>query len=554
VFPRGITFFLLLSYFSEAGRDKEEHRELKSWMKWGAALVVTSLMAAAGIYLAYTWWLAEPVLAVAPELEIARVQRGPMTVTVRAVGAVAAPSEVTLNFGIGGRLTELMVEEGEVVQAGNVLARLDTMDLELLVDRAEAALDLTRAQLARTKVGATEAELSSAEASLAAAQANYEEVRAGPLAAELASAEAALKSAETSYRQLLVGPTGDERTVARANLEKTEITLQAAQAEYDEFAWQQGFEASPQAATLHQATIDYQQALARYNLVLAGPTSDQLDRAQAQIAQARAQLERVLAGRTGAALESAAAQVARAQAEIDGLRNSPTPEELSIAQAQVLQAQIGLEQARRQLDYATLTAPSPGTVMAIGANMGQSVSAATPVIVLADLSHPELKVGVNEMDIGQIQLGQSATILLEAFPSHELKGRVSKIAPLPTAMAGVVNYPVTIELNEHDVAARPGMAAQAEITVSERADVLLVPRAGLRPRGGEWVVWVQRGGRVVGVKVEIGHIQGRAVEVLGNLAEGEEVVIGTAASSTGQGYGLLPRGLFRSAGTMRRAD
>jgi len=547
-------FFLLLSSFSETSRDKEGHREVKSWMKWGAALVVTALMAAAGIYLAYTWWLAEPVLAIAPKLETARVRRGSMVVTVRAVGAVAAPSEVTLNFGIGGRLAELMVEEGDVIQAGDVLARLDTTDLELLVARAEATLDLSQAQLARSQVGATEAELASAEASLAAAQANYEEVRAGPLAAEQASAEAALKSAETSYRQLLVGPTEDEKTVARGNVEKAEIVLQAAQTEYDEFAWQLGFEASPQAAALHQATIDYQQALASYNMVLASPTSDQLDRAQAQIAQARAQLERVLAGRTGAALKSAVAQIAQAQAQVERLRNSPTPEDLAIAEAQVRQAQIGLEQARRQLDYATLSAPSSGTIMVLGANIGQSVSAATPMVVLADLSRPELKVGVNEMDVGEIQVGQSATVLLEAFPSQELKGRVSEIAPLPTAMAGVVNYPVTIELDGHDAAAKPGMAAQAEIIISERANALLVPRAGLRPRGAEWVVWVQRDGRVVGVEVEIGHKQRRAVEVFGNLTEGEEVVIGTAASSTGQGYALLPRGLFRSTGMMRRAD
>jgi HlyD family secretion protein len=448
----------------------------------------------------------------------------------------------------------LLLKEGELVQAGDVLARLDTTDLELVVNQAEAALDLGRAQLARTQVGATEAELFSAQASLVAAQANYEQIQAGPLAADLAAAQAALKSADTSYRQLLVGPTEDEVTGARGELEKAKLVLQAAQTDYDEFAWQQGFEASPQAAALHQATIDYHQALASYNLALAGPTSDELDKAQAQIAQARAQLEGVLAGPTGAALETAAAQVARARADVDRLRNSPMPEDLAIAQAQVRQAQIGVEQARRQLSYATLTAPSSGTVVDIETNIGQSVSAGTPVVTLADLSHAELRVGVNEMDIGEIREGQSATILLEAFSSHELKGRVSEIAPLPTVMAGVVNYPVTIELHDRIVAVRPGMAAQAEIIISERADVLLVPRAGLRPRGGEWLVWVQRGERVVGVEVELGQRQDRVVEVEGNLAEGEEVVIGIAASSTGQGHGLLPRGLFRSAGMMRRAD
>jgi len=343
--------------------------------------------------------------------------------------------------------------------------------------------------------------------------------------------------------------------VARANLEKAEIALQAAQAEYDKFAWQQGFEASPQAATLRQATIDYQQALAKVNLALAGPTSDQLDKAQAQIAQARAQLERVRAGSTSAELESAAAQVARAQAEVDRLRNSPTPEELAIAQAQVHQAEIALQQAKRQLSYATLVAPGSGTVIAIEANVGQSVSVATPVVILTDLSHLQVKAAVNEMDIGQVQEGQRVAMRLEAFPDRELEGRVSEIAPLATVTAGVVNYPVTIELADGNVPLRPGMAVQVEIIISEKADALLVPRAGLRPGRGKWVVWVRRGGRVVGVEVEIGHRQDRAVEVFGSLAEGEEVVIGSPSFGTEQwGNRLLRRGLFQSVGIIRRAD
>ena len=68
-------------------------------------------------------------------------------------------------------------------------------------------------------------------------------------------------------------------------------------------------------------------------------------------------------------------------------------------------------------------------------------------------------------------------------------------------------------------------------------------------------MWVRRGGRVVGVEVETGHTQSRAIEVLGDLAEGEEVVIGTSSSAPeGSNFGLLPRGLFQSSGVMRRAD
>lgn len=502
---------------------------MKGWKIW-TALAVTIITAAAGIYLAYRWWLAEPISASA-EWQTVPVRRGPLVVKVRALGAVAAPSDVTLNFGIGGRLEELNAEEGEMIQAGDVLAQLDTTDLELRLAQAEAALALSRAQLARTRAEAAESELASAEASLAAAQANYEQVKAGPLAADLAAAEAALRSAETSYEQLLAGPSEDEVAAAKANVDKAEISLQEAQAEYDKFAWRQGFEASPQAAALQQATIDHQQALASYNLAMAGPTSDQLDRAQAQIAQARAQLERLRAGSTSSELKSAAAQVARARAELDRLRNSPTPEELAVAQAQVRQAQIGLEQARQQLSYATLVAPISGTIIAVEANVGQSVSAATPVVILADLSHLQVKAGVSEMDVGEVQEGQKAAIRLESFPDRELEGRVRDIAPLPTVTAGVVNYPMTIELASSSVPVRPGMAAQVEIITSQKADALLVPREALKLREGRWVVRALRHGRPVEVEVETGQRDGRLVEVLRGLAEDEEVMMGIISPS-----------------------
>jgi len=501
---------------------------VRNW-KMRVALATAIFIATVGIYLACRWWLVEPISTA--EWQTVPVRKGPLVVTVRAIGAVTSPPEVALNFGIGGRLKELKVAEGDVVRAGDVLAQLDTTDLELRVAQAEAALALSQAQLARTKAGATESELASAKASLAAAQANYEQLKAGPLPADLAAAEAALKSAESSYKQLLAGPNKDEVTIAKANLEKAKIALQKAQAEYDKFAWQQGFEASPQAAALQQATVDYQQALASYNLAMTGPTSDELDKAQAQIAQARAQLEKLRASPTSAELKSAAAQVARAQAEVDRLLNSPTPEELAIAQAQVRQAQIALEQARRQLSYATLVAPISGTVVAVEARVGQSVSAATPIITLADLTHLQVKAGVNEIDIGRVQEGQKAIIHLDALPGRELAGRVSEIAPLPIVTAGVVNYPVTIELAPSNASVRPGMTAQVEIITSQKADALLVPREALRMRDGKWVVRVLRHGSPVEVEIEIGQRKDRVVEVLKGLAEGEEVVIGTISPS-----------------------
>ena len=515
---------------------------MKSWKVW-VGFAVTIVIAAAGIWAAYMWWLADP-LTEGGDGQMVPVQRGRLVVTVKALGSVAVPPKQVLDFGIAGRLRELHVTEGQVVEAGAVLASLDTAGLELQVDQAEAALALSQARLAHTQAPANKADLEAAIASLAAAEAKYEQVKAGPLPAEIASAEAALRSAELSRDQLLAGPSGDELTLLKANVEKAEIARRQAQGEYDRYAWRQGFEASTQAAALQKATIDFQQASASYNLAMAGPTIDQLAKGEAQITQARAQLDRLQDTGAGGELKSAAAQVARARAEIELLEGSPTPEEVAIAQAQVEQARISLEQAERKVGHATLVAPSGGTVVSVRANVGQSVSAGTPIVILADLSGLQVKAGIHETHVAKVKRGQRVTIYLDAFPNQRLEGRVGEIAPLATVTAGAISYEAIIGLLSSELPVKPGMVARVEITTSHKEDALIVPKGALRLQDGAWTVRALRDGHLVDTEVQIGERSGRAVEVLAGLAEGEQVLMKTAPLSVEQQDArFLPSGI-----------
>lgn len=504
---------------------------MKNWRMWlgfGAAV----LLAAAGIAAAYVWWLADPVAA-AVGGPAATIERGSLVVAVRALGSVAVPDRQTLTFGIGGSVSQVAVTEGSVVRAGDVVARLDPIEMELRVAQAQAAVTQSRANLQRVRAGPSAAEVIAASAALAAAEAKYDQVRAGPLAADVASAEAALRSAQAAYDQLVAGPSPDQLAVLKANVDRAQIALRQAQANYDRFAWREGYGASPQAAALEQATVDYEQALAAYNVAAAGATSDQLQRARAQVASARAQLERVRA--VGATDEQMAAlsQVTRARAELERLENSPTPEDLAIAQAQAEQAEIALEQARRQLEQATLRAPTGGTILSIHANVGQAVTAASPIVVLADLSRQRVQVAVHESNVGSIQVNQPATVRVDALPDQTLHGQVSEIAPVATVVGGLVVYAVTIDLDSSVPSARPGMVAEAEIETTRHEDVLLIPKGALRLREGRWTARVLRDGRVEEVAIEIGERQGRMVRVVAGLAAGERVLLNTSPLDVG---------------------
>ncbi|MDH7489543.1 MAG: efflux RND transporter periplasmic adaptor subunit [Anaerolineae bacterium] len=416
----------------------------------------------------------------AEQTETVTVTRGALTQVVNATGNVAPAKRSTLSFELSGRVAEVLVHEGDTVQKGQPLVRLDAADLELA--------------------------LRSAEASLRAAQARYDQAKAGPSAEDIAAAEASLASAIASYEKLKKGPTADEVAIAKANVERAEAVLKQAQAAYDRIAWRGDAAASPQALQLQQAMIDYQTALANYRLATAGPTESALKAAEAQIAQARANLAR--------------------------LKRTPTPEDLTIAQSQVDSAQVAVEQARRRLDAATLRAPFDGVVEKISVEAGQLVAAGTPAVIIADTSAFHIMVAVDEMDVALVREGQTARISLDAIPDTPIQGHVERIGLAGSQVTGVVTYDVRIAVDPTNAPLRTGMSATIDIVVAEKPDALVLPNRAIRTdeKTGQRYVQVLRNGQVERVYIKPGIRDERYTEILEGPAEGETVVITTVSS------------------------
>ncbi len=416
----------------------------------------------------------------AAQAETVIVARGAITQTVNATGNVSPAHRSALSFEISGRVLEVLVEEGDTVQKGQPLVRLDAADLELA--------------------------LRSAEASLRAAQARYDQTKAGPSPADIAAAEASLASAIASYEKLKKGPTADEVAIAKANVERAEAVLKQAQAAYDRIAWRPDAAALPQALQLQQATIDYQAALANYRLATAGPTESALKAAEAQIAQARANLER--------------------------LKRTPTPEDLAVVQSQVDSAQVAVEQAKRRLDAATLRAPFDGVVEKVSVEAGQLVAAGTPAVIIADQSAFHITVAVDEMDVALVREGQAVRITLDALPDTPIWGHVDRIGLAGSQATGVVTYDVRVVVDPTDAPLRTGMSATIDIIVAEKTDALVLPNRAIRTDGktGQRYVEVVRNGQSVRVDIKPGIRDERYTEILEGPAEGETVLITTVSS------------------------
>lgn len=413
--------------------------------------------------------------------DVATVTAGVIAATVNATGSVDPIARVSLSFETGGRVTGVLVDEGQAVSKGEALAQLDSADVRLSLRQAEASLQSAEARLAQTSKGAAPADVEAAEAGLASTQA--------------------------SLNKLLRGPTADETATARANLDRAEANVKLAQAGYDRVAWMPNIAMLPQSLQLQQASIEYAAAQANYRLATQGPSESAIRAAEASVAQARASLAR--------------------------LKSVPASEDVTVAKAQVEQARVSVEQARRRVEATELIAPFSGVVEDVRLSIGQTVGAFAPVIVLVDLSAYEISVDVDETDVRELSVGQIASITLDALPSTRLTGRVTRLSPAATLQNSVVTYIARVSLDPTDAPLRAGMSANVAITVARRDNAVLLSNRGIqvdRDTGQKYVLRLV-GGKAERLDVRTGIRDDFNTEILSGLQPGDEVVIVSAAAA-----------------------
>jgi HlyD family secretion protein len=300
------------------------------------------------------------------------------------VDARVVPAEnVTLRFGTDGQVAEIMVEEGEQVQQGDVLARLDTTDLQLRVNEAELARDAARLSIEDAQIAASDAEstyeeqiqrardqLNRAETDLRLTQGNVTEK-------DLAAARADLEEARTVLQRLESGPDPEDVALARNNIEDARTNLQVqrdtlsraklnaeaqmqqaanrlrdVQAEYSRIYWDNQNNSNLQQAdkdreaaalrTVENAEYNLEQAELAYELAQEVERAG-IETAENQLAAAQIDLQELLEGATEDALAAARARVARAENNLDRLTGQQRALELEAAR-------VNVEQARTSLD------------------------------------------------------------------------------------------------------------------------------------------------------------------------------------------------------------
>ena len=156
------------------------------------------------------------------------------------------------------------------------------------------------------------------------------------------------------------------------------------------------------------------------------------------------------------------------------------------ANSNLVRAKTNLDNARDRLSQTIIKAPIDGIVLAKSVEKGQiiasgisAVSGGTTIAVLADMSRVYIRASVDEVDIGQIEVDQKATVIAESYPDREFKGQVSRIHPQAKVQQNVTTFDVTTVVDNSEGLLKAGMNANVEIIAGHKENILLVPREAL---------------------------------------------------------------------------
>lgn len=211
--------------------------------------------------------------------------------------------------------------------------------------------------------------------------------------------------------------------------------------------------------------------------------------------------------------------IADAQSTLEKIKNGPDPDEKK-------RLELQLEAINKRLDSIKLTAPFDGTITAIYTKPGDVVSAGTQAIQIADLSNLYVDVPISEVDIPNIQVGQKAELVFDAYYDKTYKGKVIEVANVGDARTGVVNYKVTILLEDGQDQIKTGMTAGVTILTQERENVFTVPSQALTTYQGKDVVYVLRNNLPVPVEVTVGSYSNEKFEITNaDIEEGELIIL-----------------------------
>lgn len=381
---------------------------------------------------------------------------------------------------IPGTVSQVLVDDNQLVREGQLLVKLDPRDYQNKVQQADAALLAAQrqaqaaqanialaSQTTTAKTAQAQGDVSGALAAISTAQAQVEEAKAG------------IPAAQADVAQASAGIPAAQAQVAQAN-----ANLQKAQADFNRYnaLFQQG--AIPR-QQLDTAKAAYDVAVAQKSAAEQGVQQAQAKLASAKVGVAAAQsrLAQAQEGVTQAQAKLAASKGGLQQATAGGQQTNVNQGQYQAARAAINQAQASLKDAQLQLSYTNITAPAAGRIGRKNVEVGNRVQAGTPLMAVVNNEY-WVTANFKETQLEDMKPGQPVEIKLDSFPHHTFKGKVDSISPASGAQFALLppdnatgnftkivqRIPVKIvfdpaSIKGYDSRITPGMSAEVSVEV-----------------------------------------------------------------------------------------
>lgn len=412
---------------------------------------------------------------IVPEKPTYTVEQGTVVRTLEFTGRVSPVVEQELFFKTDGFVGTVNVSRGDQVTAGQVLAELEIGDLQNQLAQAQVVLETAEITLQQAEQDRLDA-LAEAQISLEKIQIQITQTQVTGGTADRVGAEIDLENAQ--------------QHLADAQYELQKSLDREWEPEEDRQRYEAGVEAAEEALAVAQA---------RYNDVLSGGSSSYYDR---QILQQ---------------------ELALAQLKIEQLERGVDP----LLALDAEKAQLEIEEIERQMADARLVAPFEGQILSVDIRSGDSATAFEVVIVLADMSALEITADLSADQLGEMSIGQIATVQLRNRPEETFAASVRTL-PYPygggTVDTGSSDTTARITLNDATTALELGELATVTIILEEKENTLWLPPAALRTFQGRDFVVVQEGSGQRRVDVRLGIESEERVEILEGVEAGQIIV------------------------------
>ncbi len=416
------------------------------------------------------------------EFQTEIIERGDLIAIVGATGIVEPNQSAELNWETTGRVESIYAVLNDMIEPGEILAKLADNTLSQSVILAQADLVSAKRELEDLVNSNTESALA------------YE---------NLLESEQKLREAEEERDDWNYNNASDERIyTARSDFLNAEENHKAAQLVYDSLADLDDDDPQKLNAMefLDEEKLKRDKSLRTLNYIL-GKSYDQ------QVAENFAEYDVALA------------QLQDAQREWERVKDGPNADDISVAESKVAAAEA-------TISLGNIEAPFGGTITRANPKVGDQVVAGSSAFRIDDLSELFVEVEISEVDINRVSVGQRADLTFDAIIGENFSGKVIEVSSVGNDTGTGVDFLVTLQIIDPTVLVRPGMTAAVNIIVSEIEDVLSVPNRAVRLKEGQRIVYILRDGEIQEVEVEFGSSSDIHSEIIsGDIKEGDLIVL-----------------------------